>query len=90
MMHQSKHVTRFGERSEPALGRLYADLGLGYDVPNTVDVDEDNFAGEHGEGRQTFGLAVPRRPARAKPQHASRQTGAFLPASERLYQYEYS
>ena len=61
--------------SEPALGRLYADLGLGYDAPNTVDMDDGNFAGEHGEGRHTFGLAVPRHPAKAKPQNVGRQTG---------------
>ena len=32
----------FGVCREPAVGRLYASLGLGYDAPNTVD--DDAFA----------------------------------------------
>ena len=72
----SSKRTAWCDYSEPALGRLYADLGLGFDAPNAVDEFEKNFAEDHVEGSHTFGLAVPRQPAKARQQKASRQSGA--------------
>lgn len=59
------------------MGRLYADLGLGYDAPNTVDDDSGDFVGDQEEGGRTFGLAVPRQPAKMRQQKASHATGAL-------------
>lgn len=43
-----------GFRREPAVSRLYASLGLGYEAPNSVDDDE--FA-EGGRDKRPIGHA---------------------------------
>lgn len=57
--------------SEPAVSRLYASLGLGYDAPNTVD--DDDFANGAREGRPLGHARLQPASAGRNPHDAHRQ-----------------